>query len=338
MRLALLRQTRFAPGFWLLIALAFTRPVASPAAGSEPDSIAWRNDYSSALEEARVANQLLWIQFTGPWCPNCTRMERDAFVQPEIIQHAEQSFVPLKLRSDVHEQLALDFNLSGLPATIIVAPNRDVVAIHQGYLSPAELEDFLRDCLAQRGGKSPETSLAEGTSVTTADASKSHLDKGTEPELALAGYCAVSLICDRKLVPGQASCSVVHEGRLYRFANLAMSNRFRGDPGRFVPVNNGACPVTQVERGIAKPGNPRWGVLYEGRLVLCATEEDRQRFFKNPEMYAMVDVALHGFCVHCRRERGLLVRGDPRHEVAREGRRYWFPDPAHRDAFLATLR
>ena len=34
-----------------------------------------------------------------------------------------ESFVPLKLRSDVHEELALGFNLSGLPATIIVTPN-----------------------------------------------------------------------------------------------------------------------------------------------------------------------------------------------------------------------
>ena len=52
----------------------------------------------------------------------------------------------------------------------------------------------------------------------------------------------------------------------------------------------------------------------------------------------MVDVAEQGFCVHCRRESGLLVRGDPRHEVVRQGRRYWFPDSSHRDAFLASLR
>ena len=52
----------------------------------------------------------------------------------------------------------------------------------------------------------------------------------------------------------------------------------------------------------------------------------------------MVDVAEQGFCMHCIRESGLLVRGDPRHEVARAGRRYWFPDASHRDAFLTSLR
>jgi hypothetical protein len=117
-----------------------------------------------------------------------------------------------------------------------------------------------------------------------------------------------------------------------------MSDRFRKEPERFLPLNHGACPVTQAEGGVTKAGDPRWGVLYGGRLVLCATEQDRLRFLANPEAYPMTDVALGGFCVHCRRESGLLVRGDPRHEVARQGQRYWFPDSVHRDAFLAALR
>ena len=69
-----------------------------------------------------------------------------------VVQHARESFVPFKLRSDVHEQLALSFNLSAVPATIIVAPSREVVAIHQGYLGPAEFDAFLRDSLSRLPG------------------------------------------------------------------------------------------------------------------------------------------------------------------------------------------
>jgi hypothetical protein len=57
---------------------------------------------------------------------------------------------------------------------------------------------------------------------------------------------------------------------------------------------------------------------------------------KDPERYAMVDVAEQGFCPHCLGESGLLVRGDPKYGVTREGQRYWFPDPNHREAFLAA--
>src|SRR6185312_10524951 len=102
-----------ATGLWI-VAAVFCSPIRLGfAQGAEPEPISWHGDYTGALEEARSANRLLWIQFTGPWCPNCKRMERDAFPDPDVIEHARESFVPLKLRSDVHEQLALGFNLTG---------------------------------------------------------------------------------------------------------------------------------------------------------------------------------------------------------------------------------
>ena len=77
-------------------------------------------------------------------------------------------------------------------------------------------------------------------------------------------------------------------------------------------------------------------MLYQGRLYLCASDDARRRFLGEPERYAMVDVAEQGFCPHCLGETGLLVRGDPKYAITRDGLRYWFPDPTHRDAFLAA--
>jgi YHS domain-containing protein len=305
-----------------------------PAGGTEPDSISWRGDYAGALEEARAANRLLWIQFTGPWCPHCTRMEQDSFPDPSIIQHARQSFIPLKLRSDVHEQLALAFNLSGLPATVIIAPTREIVTIRQGYLGPDELDALLREVLAGRRGQEAGEAAAGSPSSPAGRVRPDPARPKFEPQLALSGYCPVSLISDHRLVPGQSEYTVQHEGRVYRFANLVMSKLFQKDPQRYVPVNHGDCPVARVDRGARQPGDPRWGVLYQGRLFLCATEDARRRFLKDPKRYAMVDVAEQGYCPHCLGESGLLVRGDPKHEITRDGRRYWFPDPSHRDAFL----
>ena len=81
---------------------------------------------------------------------------------------------------------------------------------------------------------------------------------------------------------------------------------------------------------------PRYGVLFQNRLFLCATDADRRRFLEQPARYAAIDVAEQGFCPHCLSQNGVLVRGDPRIELNREGRRYWFPDPTHREAFLAS--
>ncbi len=312
--------------------------IGRSARGMEPESISWRDDYGSALEEARAANRLLWIQFTGPWCPNCTRMEHDSFPHPTIIEHARQSFVPLKLRSDVHEQLALDFNLSGLPATVLVAPNREVVAVHQGYLGPEQFDVFLRDALARHRGLTTPKRRTTDSTIAIQPARAGDTPQKKETQLALSGYCPVSLIKGHKLVQGQIQYTIQHDGLIYRFADRVMIDLFRKEPHRYVPLNGGACPVTQLEKGTTRPGDPKWGVLYRDQLFLCATAAEQRQFLNSPERYSMVDVAEQGFCLHCIEQSGLLVRGDSRHEITREGVRYWFPDVAHRDAFLTSRR
>ncbi len=343
------RIPRALPGVSFVLAVLCAGSSHVAAQSPEPESIAWQDQYGQALDDARASNRPLWIQFTGPWCPNCTRMERESFPQPPIVEHARRSFVPLKLRSDLNEQLVLGFGITGLPASIIVAPNRDIIAIRQGYLGPDELDAFLSDALARCPVKTAAdfplivsiTAIA-GTALVTPDIRASAL-KGDnqsrkEKPVALAGFCVVSLVCDRKLVAGRAEHSVTHEGRIYRFSNPLMSERFRKEPQRFIPANDGHCPVTQVEHGLKKPGDPRFGVLLRGRLFLCASTEHRQRFLDDPASFELVDVAENGFCAHCIRDNGLLVPGDPRHEVALRGRRFWFPDSGHREAFLTTVR
>jgi YHS domain-containing protein/thioredoxin-related protein len=321
-----------------VLALVLAAITASSVRAGDLGEIAWREDYRSALDEAQTANRLLWIQFTGPWCPNCTRMERESFPDPAVAQHSRESFVPLKLRSDVHEQLAHNFNLSALPATIIVAPNREVLGMHQGFLGPAEFEAFLRDCVSRAPINRSKAESASARPPAQADASADIADGESEDRAALDGYCPVSLIRTGKLLSGSSDVTMMHAGKTYRFASRELLDLFRKEPERYAPANRGECPVTQLDRGKTVNGDPHWGVLFKNHLFLFASENDRRQFLKEPDRYAMVDVAEQGFCLHCIRESGLLVRGDPRHEVAREGRRYWFPDPGHREAFLASLR
>jgi YHS domain-containing protein len=325
----------------ILIILGWALP-PTVASDDDPESISWRTDYARALEEAQSRNQLLWVQFTGPWCPNCTRMEKDSFSDPAIRGHARRSFVPVKLRADANEELALHFELSGLPATVIVAPSREVLAVRQGYLGPSDLDLLLADSLSRHGAR---TMLASAKARENAASSPKAGEDGpapskartkTETQLALSGFCPVSLVADKRLVQGQSEYTVTHEGRLYRFANLVTFNLFRRDPERYVPVNQGNCPVSQVDRKAEQPGDPRYGVLFQNRLFLCATDADRRRFLEQPARYAAIDVAEQGFCPHCITQTGVLVRGDPRIELNREGRRYWFPDSTHREAFLAS--
>ncbi len=223
-----------AGGGAIILIISFTN--FCPARGGESTSITWRDDYGAALEEAKAANKPIWIQFTGPWCPSCIRMEQDSFPQPIIVRHGRDSFVPVKLRSDVHEQLAHEFNLTALPSTIVVSPGREIVALHVGYLGPAELDVFLRDSLARLPAKPararPESSIEKPAPKAEAEkrsaASEKPNSRSThEEDIALEGYCPVSLVKERKLVAGKNELSARHDGRRYRFASPAMLEAFR---------------------------------------------------------------------------------------------------------------
>ena len=232
-------------------------------------------------------------------------MERDSFPQPAIVEQSQRSFLPLKLRSDENEQLVAAFNLTAIPATIIVAPNRDVIGFHQGYLGPDDLLALLNDCLARHPLAPPDQAKTAAAEKEPREQHASDAKPESKSELALAGYCTVSLIEDRKLVKGQAEHAVAHQGRTYRFGSLTASERFRQDPARYLPWNDGACPVTQLEEGLRKPGDARWGVLYAGRLFVCASEENRRRFMEDPDRYAALPA---------------LDRGVPRGRVAAAAR------------------
>jgi YHS domain-containing protein len=245
-------------------------------------------------------------------------MERESFVHPRVVDQARDSFVPVKLRADVHEDLALRFGLTGLPATIILKPTGEEVARHEGYVDADTFRSFLQDALTRQGRPAR---------------ARPDPPERVEAGVALAGYCPVSLVRDHRLIPGQEGVTLMHEGRLYRFANSVVRDAFRRKPEQFIPVNGGRCPVTQVDVGEARPGEARWSVHYQGHQYLCASEEGRRRFLKQPERYAHVDLADRGFCPHCWAREGLLVRGLPRYSLTRDGRRYLFPDRTHLEAF-----
>jgi thioredoxin-like negative regulator of GroEL len=128
-------------------------------------AIPWRTDLHRAELEARAQNRLLWVQFTGSWCPNCLRLERESFVHPRVVGHARAFFVPVKIQSDQHEDLVERFGLSGIPATILVKPSGEVVARHEGYVDAATFGRFLERALI-RSGRAPRPVRSELTQTS----------------------------------------------------------------------------------------------------------------------------------------------------------------------------
>jgi hypothetical protein len=128
--------------------------VGESVLGLGPETIPWRTDFHGAEMEARARSRLLWVQFTGSWCPNCLRMERESFVHPQVVDQACSNFIPVKIQSEQHEDLVDRFGLSGIPATVLVKPSGEVIARHEGYVGAAAFHGFLERALIQ-SGRSP---------------------------------------------------------------------------------------------------------------------------------------------------------------------------------------
>jgi thioredoxin-related protein/YHS domain-containing protein len=313
-------------GLLALMAIGLVGLLATPPslAADDPKKIVWREDLGQAQAEAKSRDLLLWIQFTGPWCINCRRMDRATFVHPGVVTQSRDHFVPVKLRSDEHEALAQSLGLSSLPSTVIVRPNGEVVEKYEGYIEP-ETFDVTLTLVLRREGRSPEQLASK--------ARKSR--NGKDNEVALAGYCPVSLLQERKLVPGKPDLTVEHEGRVFRFASEADRQEFRRKPDSFAPANDGQCPVSQVDRGDFQPGDPRWGVVYGGHLFLFKDGAERDRFVKDPDRYANINLADRSSCPHCWSRVTLASRSPSRFSAAYpiDGRSV--PSPDRIEALLA---
>lgn len=293
----------------LLLTLAPAAPSVQ-AQGSYP-TLPWRSHFEQALAEARDAGRPLWLQFTGSWCGFCHKMEAETFPDPQVAALGRDAYIPLKVDAEDRPDLMARFGIGGLPATVLFDPSGQVLARHEGFAEPTRFLSLLQAHL--------------GASVASHTA-----------EIALAGCDPVSLVEGEGLVPGHPALRVRHDGLEFRFAAVRDRDEFLAAPERFVPVLRGHCPVRLQERRERVEGDPRCGVYYQGRLYLCADEHARRQFADDPDRYADVDLADDGHCPHCRSVAGRLVPGNPRFSTIHEGRRYLFPDPAHRAAFRSA--
>lgn len=249
---------------------------------AEDQGIPWRGDYTQALAEAQAKGLPLWVQFSGPWCPGCRKMDEEVFVERSIIAIAHEKCIPLKLRPDESEELTTAFQIEGLPATVLVAPDRTVLAKREGFTDAAELETVL-DAAARK------VASAEGRRrlVANRDAKSAG-----QPRLALEGHCPVGLVVDRKLEPGLKDYEVIHAGFVYRCDSPECLEAFRAEPERYAPSNSGNCPVSLAIESKEVPGNPRFGAIFRGRLFVCADAESRARFIADPRRFADAAIRL----------------------------------------------
>ena len=180
---------------------------------------------------------------------------------------------------------------------------------------------------------SPSARPATEDQDTTTDDQKAAVP--ANEEIALEGFCPVSIVDAQKWARGKAIQEVKYDGKTYRLAGTNEKATFESNAEKYAPVLRGDCVVCYLEKGERVGGSLRSAATHQGRLYLFASPEDKQKFLNDPAAYVDADLAIDGDCPVCRKDLDRSVTGKQEIATTYRGLRYRFASNEFREKFLA---
>jgi thioredoxin-related protein len=140
----------------IFLVAAATCAIALSAVLSAPAESAWLTDYKKAQEEAKSANKLLLIDFTGSdWCGYCIQLDRAILSQPQFKDYATKNLVLMEVdfprrkpqsieTRKQNAQLAEQYQIEGFPTLVVLDGDGKTVWRYEGYF-PDGVNAFLAE-------------------------------------------------------------------------------------------------------------------------------------------------------------------------------------------------
>ena len=151
--------------------------------------------------------------------------------------------------------------------------------------------------------------------------------------LVAAGFSVVALRDQQQWVRGNNAYQAIFDGQLYWFANQRDKDIFIAAPEKYAPILGGDCIVTFAESEERIPGDPRYGIVHQGRIYLFADDTNRTKFQENAAHYASADIANQGHCIVSQMDQQKQIKGFPQTVATYGGMRYFFTGTHQRTRF-----
>lgn len=302
-----------------IASLAFSLIANSPADAQIP----WQNNLRAAHTKAEAEGKLMLLHFYSDNCVYCDRLEAGAFQEPQVGQAISQNFIPVKVHANSAPELAKMFKVTKFPTDVVVTPDGKKIVHQVSPQDPDKYVAMLVGTLPSMPAKNtaiaaaPPVPPSTQTQATTASAGKTAptesqlagyrndelgfempvqentavaseaTAESDEPELAMEGFCAVTVITEDKWVEGKPEHGVIHLGKLYMFQSENAMNTFLADPVPYTPVLNEIDVVRFFEERIIMQGKREWGVkdpTYQ-RMFFFADEAAMNHFIEEHHRY-----------------------------------------------------
>jgi YHS domain-containing protein len=174
------------------------------------------------------------------------------------------------------------------------APSQAPVSAEPSYAAaapnvPVQSAGF---AMTPQTAATPVSSITRSSVPESGPTAKAPMGNGSDLELAMDGYCAVTVIEKDRWVEGNPEFGVVHLGRLYLFSDKPSMERFLENPEPYTPILNGIDVVRFFEERKIVPGNREWGLKDpdHNRMFFFADEAALNHFYNQHTRYT--DAAL----------------------------------------------
>lgn len=231
--------------------------------------VKWNKDVKQAAQRAVREKKPMMVMVSAPWCGYCQQMLKTTFKDQVLVEHINNGFVPVYLNADEHQEIVQELKVDGLPTTLIITPEMQVVKRFSGFQSAEQLSG-------------PIVKLCNHANVI--HPVKLSQPKA-QPQAAFEGTCLVSLRDDGKLVKGTEQWWSQHKGHVVHFASESHKKQFDSNPEIYWPVADGVCLVSQEKDQSARPGAPVLAMIYADHVWFFADEAHQAEFVKNPKPY-----------------------------------------------------
>jgi len=340
--------------FFILISL----PVQALAA----DSIPWRPNIESALDEAQRDNKLVLLHFWGYHCPPCRRLEKNVFSRKDVAQAIAAQFVAVKINVTDSPALQRQYQVNSWPTDIILDTNKKEVYRDISEQSPLKFIAVLEQIAAkQKNHRNLSAATTNRTATRTLSTpAEITVDANRQSSFRITGISSPEALTEHSqpfhpstslgtpTVPTlEATSRASNPNPQFPLTTGTTTDASQTEiilgkaPSTIAPTSNteptsnqppplgldGFCPVTLA--GWAgkfpqwQPGNPKWGAIHRGQLYLFVGQDEQQAFLQTPDRFSPM---LAGRDVVRMIKYGEKATGERRHGVTYRDHVYLFRD------------
>ena len=123
--------------------------INASAAPTQTKEIEWHS-YDDGMARGKFEKKKVFLHFTAAWCYYCGVMDDETFKDPAIIASLNENFIPIKVDFDKETKTSAFYRVRGLPDTIFIAEDGQIIGRRPGYIPPDILKRILKSILKER--------------------------------------------------------------------------------------------------------------------------------------------------------------------------------------------